>query len=208
MVKGDRLHGDLVASDQVAAAADENVEFQAATKEIFPWSHNAYFTNGSNASAVQSDAKRILDNDCRNLYTWNSGAPPSGFGAAYGAQLTLKSLIVKATCHGAYRQPLTVEDRSPGVRVVIGSGLSQDKVYQQALVWRNNAWQSVQLNGVGKDPDGYFTGGAWANLPFTASELNPGTRNFVAGYVCENGKCGCVDSACTSHAWQLQAFQR
>lgn len=91
--------------------------------------------------------------------------------------------------------------------LVVGSGRTTEQIYEKAIVWRNNSWQYVQLSG-GSKLNGFFTGEARADLPFTGSELVSGNRNYVAGYVCQAGKCGCADATCATHLWQLQSAQR
>lgn len=200
-----------VAQDKIAGeqtAADENVKWSSLLfPPAFPWTHREYYTELTRTLAEELDIERILDNDCRNLYTVNSGAPPTGWGAAYNVFSLAKELEIKVTCHGKYSQPRTVAETRPGATLVVGSGLSSQTIYEKAIVWRNNAWQFVQLSGVSK-VGSFFNGEARADLPFTGSELAVGNRNFVAGYVCQSGKCGCADATCATHLWQPQSFQR
>ena len=65
-----------------------------------PSTHQQYYTDFNNAFGEELDAEFILNNDCKNIFTINSGAPTAGFGASYNTQSTAKELLVKVTCYG------------------------------------------------------------------------------------------------------------
>lgn len=198
---------DKISSGKLAAA-DENVTLPDISGTNFIAAHAEYYSVPAAAGVTQMLANEVLNNDCKNVYTINAGTPLANFGVAYNMRSLAGELLVKVTCHGKYLAPTRTEETKPGVKVTIGSDNFEEQVYQTAYVWRNNTWHSVQLNGSNKSASGFFSGPAWADLPFTADEIVPGRTNHVIGYVCEGVLCGCADAFCKTPYWQLQAFKR
>ena len=90
------------------------------------------------------------------------------------------------------------------VRLEVGDGSPNIRVYQYAYERVGKKWQKITLSGT-TTAHGWITGAAYR-------ALTPVTRGYVLVYFCqERGgtwKCGCTDIECTVPKWQRQTFTR
>jgi hypothetical protein len=131
----------------------------------------------------------------------NSGDPvQSGFGAPYNVLTSAKEMLMNVNC------------QSSSANLQLGNGSDNQYIYRYAYIWRNNAWQRMDVSG-NKPAYGnnWFQGSANAPFTLTAEEL-ASPQNHVIAFICSwqasisQWKCGCRDSNCNQMYWQLQKF--
>jgi hypothetical protein len=75
-------------------------------------------------------------------------------------------------------------------------------VYSQGYAWVNNQWQQVTFTCTG----GQIVQNTWR--PTSAQATLPQNATFVVAYTCNwtgtQWNCGCADTTCRQHFWQLQ----
>ena len=123
---------------------------------------------------------------------------PPGFAPPYSVFDAARGLLVQVFCS------------SSGTTVTVGSGSSNEAIYNTGYKWMasQNKWVPVTLTGTSySGSTTWLVGNGNANMP--SSQVESGT-NYVVGYVCTNvngqWKCGCSDQTCATNQWQLQTF--
>jgi len=124
---------------------------------------------------------------------------PLGFGAAYDVFRSNKEIILNANCEvGNFRINI-------GHAAMTASNFA---VYKTGYRWTNSAWQKITLVPDGGSDSGNYILGK-AKLGSTAVEYASGDHTFFVVFTCSlqagEWKCGCSDSTCATHEWQLQA---
>jgi hypothetical protein len=123
------------------------------------------------------------------------GAVPSGYSAPYRVHAGTGGLLMAIDCPAGGQPTLAV-----------GSGLSNEYIYEYAYQWSGTAWQRLALSGASKASI-WFVGSA--TTPIAA--VSPGSVSYVVSYVCTlvsgTWKCGCRDAQCTTPGWQLQSYK-
>ena len=93
--------------------------------------------------------------------------------------------------------------------VSIGNNSTSQYIYRYGYIWRNNAWQRIDLVGPTPAYEGnWFRGSATATVSLTAQELTQ--ENNLIAHICNwtgtAWRCGCRDANCATAYWQLQRF--
>jgi acyl-CoA thioesterase I len=131
-----------------------------------------------------------------NKLSSNSSFPPD-FGSPYNMAINRQELLINTNC------------QSSSVQLNIGNNSPNQYIWSKAYVWRNNAWQIINLNGSTPAYNNlWFKGSANASVNLTSQEISQ--ENKIVAFVCNwhnnSWKCGCRDSACGQMFWQLQVF--
>jgi IPT/TIG domain len=123
------------------------------------------------------------------------GTVPTGYSAPYRVHAGMGGILMAIDCPEAGQPTLAV-----------GSGLSNEYIYEYAYQWSGTAWQRLALSGASKASI-WFIGSA--TTPIAA--VNPGSVSYVVAYVCTlvsgTWKCGCRDAQCATPGWQLQSYR-
>lgn|GEM_PF-6691219 len=124
-------------------------------------------------------------------------AVPNGYGVPYNLFSGKNETTIYAHCG------------TSSTSIVVGSGLSNQYIYEYGYEYKNGAWQRISLSGSNRTGS-WFVGSAHALLAKSAAEM--GNNNYVLAYICQyedsTWKCGCSDSACVAPHWQLQQFTK
>jgi Hint domain len=122
---------------------------------------------------------------------------PSGFGAPVNVFFATQE------------QVLSVTRRDSGAQVNVGSGSTDQYIYNQGYEYVNNAWRRILFSGTNADGS-WIVGNASTALTRTAADL--AQTNYVVAYICTRvdsaWKCGCRDNTCATSYWQLQTCRR
>ena len=160
------------------------------------------------ASTVSAAAEDCFDLDK------NSGAPISGFGAAYNVHSTAKELLIDVSCDRSNR----------AVVVSLGNNSQNQYIYEKGYIAEEtstNVWTDwlageVTFQGTPvldpntNQPSGWLANGS-ATLNTTRPSASLDRKQAVLAYMCNwNGsawKCGCANATCNQGLWQLQFFE-
>ena len=156
---------------------------------------NGNCETGETCSSCASDCGACPGGQCQKLSS--GSAIPAGYGAPYNTLSVSGEQLMSVVCN------------ANSASISIGANSTSQYIYRYGYIWRNNAWQRIDLTGSVPAYEGnWFRGNATATVSLTATELTQ--ENNLIAYICTwNGtawRCGCRDSACTTPYWQLQRF--
>ena len=156
---------------------------------------NGNCETGETCSSCASDCGACPGGQCQKIAS--GAAIPAGYGAPYNTLSSSGEQLMNVVCN------------ANSASVSIGNNSTSQYIYRYGYIWRNNAWQRIDLTGSVPAYEGnWFRGNATATVSLTATELTQ--ENNLIAYICTwNGtawRCGCRDSACTTPYWQLQRF--
>jgi len=163
---------------------------------------NGNCETGETCSSCASDCGACPGGQCQKLSS--GSAIPAGYGAPYNTLSVSGEQLMNVVCN------------TSSASVSIGNNSTSQYIYRYGYIWRNNAWQRIDLTGPVPAYEGnWFRGSANATVSLTATELTQ--ENNLIAYICTwnpstssgqagEWKCGCRDSACTTPYWQLQRF--
>src|SRR3989339_277987 len=163
---------------------------------------NGNCETGETCSSCASDCGACPGGQCQKLSS--GSAIPAGYGAPYNTLSSSGEQLMNVVCN------------ANSASVSIGNNSTSQYIYRYGYIWRNNAWQRIDLTGPVPAYEGnWFRGSANATVSLTATELTQ--ENNLIAYICTwnpstssgqagEWKCGCRDSACTTPYWQLQRF--
>ncbi|OGF43089.1 hypothetical protein A2303_04140 [Candidatus Falkowbacteria bacterium RIFOXYB2_FULL_47_14] len=156
---------------------------------------NGNCETGETCSSCASDCGACPSGQCQKLSS--GSAIPAGYGAPYNTLSVSAEQLMNVVCN------------TSSASVSVGNNSTSQYIYRYGYIWRNNAWQRIDLTGSVPAYEGnWFRGNATATVSLTATELTQ--ENNLIAYICTwNGtawRCGCRDSACTTPYWQLQRF--
>jgi hypothetical protein len=98
-------------------------------------------------------------------------AVPTGFGAAYNTLTLAKEQLMSVNC------------QSTSATVTVGSNADNQFIYSRAYIWRNNAWQQLNLTGNASIyGSNWLKGSAQVTGNLTAEELS--RENNIIAFVC------------------------
>ena len=151
-------------------------------------------SGGSTSSGSTSSSGGGAVTACHTIVSGASAL--QGFGVPWNPYSSSRELLLKVDC-GAQAE------------FVAGNGSATTYIYEIGYAWRNNTWQQFTFTGAQKAGT-WIVGQGSAILPHSPSEFS--SPNYVVGYTClyinNSWRCGCKDAACTTPAWQIQAFQK
>ena len=163
---------------------------------------NGNCETGETCSSCASDCGACPGAQCQKIAP--GAAIPAGYGAPYNTLSVSAEQLMNVVCN------------TNSASVSIGNNSTSQYIYRYGYIWRNNAWQRIDLTGSVPAYEGnWFRGNATATVSLTATELTQ--ENNLIAYICNwtpstssgragEWKCGCRDSACTTPYWQLQRF--
>src|SRR3989339_1578209 len=163
---------------------------------------NGNCETGETCSSCASDCGACPGGQCQKIAS--GAAIPAGYGAPYNTLSSSGEQLMNVVCN------------ANSASVSIGNNSTSQYIYRYGYIWRNNAWQRIDLTGPVPAYEGnWFRGSANATVSLTATELTQ--ENNLIAYICTwnpstssgqagEWKCGCRDSACTTPYWQLQRF--
>jgi len=163
---------------------------------------NGNCETGETCSSCASDCGACPGAQCQKIAP--GAAIPAGYGAPYNTLSSSGEQLMNVVCN------------TDSAVVSIGANSTSQYIYRYGYIWRNNAWQRIDLTGSVPAYEGnWFRGNATATVSLTATELTQ--ENNLIAYICNwtpstssgragEWKCGCRDSACTTPYWQLQRF--
>jgi parallel beta-helix repeat protein len=159
------------------------------------WDIGAHeFTTGA-VTPVPNPTPTPTPTGCQKLTS--SSVLPANYGSPYNMAINRQELLINTNC------------QSNSVQLNIGNNSPNQYIWSKAYVWRNNAWQIINLNGSTPAYNNlWFKGSANASVNLTSQEISQ--ENKIVAFVCNwhnnSWKCGCRDSACGQMFWQLQVF--
>ncbi len=134
----------------------------------------------------------------------NNTITPAKYGAAYNVFSGAKELLLNLSCDG------------PGSDVSFSINTPDTStpkyVYKNGYRWNGGSWVPFTFEGIPVPG----SGGNWLRMGATTTIRNADLRpspayTFFAAYTCtfanSSWNCGCRDTFCTVHFWQLQATQ-
>jgi len=163
---------------------------------------NGNCETGETCSSCASDCGACPGGQCQKLSS--GSAIPAGYGAPYNTLSSSGEQLMNVVCN------------ANSASVSIGNNSTSQYIYRYGYIWRNNAWQRIDLVGPTPAYEGnWFRGSANATVSLTAAEL--AQENNLIAYICNwtpstssgqagEWKCGCRDANCATAYWQLQRF--
>src|SRR3989339_287972 len=163
---------------------------------------NGNCETGETCSSCASDCGACPSGQCQKLSS--GSAIPAGYGAPYNTLSVSAEQLMNVVCN------------TSSASVSVGNNSTSQYIYRYGYIWRNNAWQRIDLTGSVPAYEGnWFRGSANATVSLTATELTQ--ENNLIAYICTwnpstssgqagEWKCGCRDSACTTPYLQLPRF--
>lgn len=137
------------------------------------------------------------------LYTCNAYQSfhrvPTGYGAVYDVFQSNKEVFINADCG------------NDDFRINIGHAghtASNFAVYKTGYRWTGSTWEAITFTTDGGSVSGNYILGK-AKSAGDAIDYSSGANSFFVAFTCSKQagvwKCGCSDSTCATHKWQLQA---